>query len=87
MKAQTEEVPAETGEGVEKKVEAKPEEGTKEGELYPQGRKPVEEEEEEEVKGSTLEDYLKGKKSTHYKKEARKPEELKKTNIEKAQEK
>lgn len=42
-----------------------------------------EEPEEEEEKGISLQDYLANKKTTHFKKEARKPEELKKENIEK----
>jgi len=41
--------------------------------------------EEEEEKGLTLEDYLATKKVTTFKKEARKPEELKKANIEKGE--
>jgi hypothetical protein len=56
--------------------------------VYPEGKRVEEEEEEEEVKAKTLEDFLKEKKSaTHFKKEARKAEEVKKTNIEKAKEK
>jgi hypothetical protein len=40
--------------------------------------------EEEESKGKlTLEEYMASKKKTTFKKEARKPEEMKKTNVEK----
>lgn len=67
-------------EGEEKKASRK-EEGTKAEEVF------AEKEEEEEEKGLTMEEYLAGKKTAGYKKEARKPEELKKTNIEKGQEK
>ena len=42
--------------------------------------------EEEEVKGQTLEEYLAEKKLANIKKEGRKPEESKKTNIERVEE-
>jgi hypothetical protein len=54
---------------------------------YEEERKKREKEEEEEEKHLTLEQFYEGKKKTHFKKEARKPEELKKANIEKASEK
>lgn len=44
-------------------------------------------EEEEEAKVKTLDEFLAGKKTTNFKKEARKAEEVKKTNIEKTEEK
>jgi hypothetical protein len=50
--------------------------------------KKVEPEEEEEDNTLTLEEFMKQKKGTTIgKKEGRKPEEMKKTNIEKGQEK
>lgn len=71
------------------------EEETKEGEAKPKKEEGVKaeemfadkEEEEEEEKGLTIEEYMAQKKTAGYKKEARKPEEIKKTNIEKGQEK
>lgn len=44
-------------------------------------------EEEKEEKSKTLEEYFAEKKGTNYRKEARKAEEIKKTNIEKGAEK
>jgi hypothetical protein len=72
-----------SGEEVKEEGEEKPkkEEGTKAEEVFADAK------EEEEEKGLTLEEYFASKKTAGYKKEARKPEELKKTNIEKGQEK
>jgi hypothetical protein len=66
-----------TEEGSEQK---KPEVKTEE--VFADAKKEVEEEEE---KGTTLEDYLATHKKANFKKEARKPEELKKANIEKGE--
>ena len=68
-----------------KKVET---EGVKEEDAYEADRrKEREAEEAEDARTVTLDQFLAGKKNISYKKEARKPEEVKKTNIEKAGEK
>jgi len=56
--------------------------------IFEEERKEREKIEEEEEKHLTLDQFLASKKTaTSYKKESRKPEELKKANIEKATEK
>ena len=81
----------ETGETKPAKEDAKKAEtaeGVKEEDAYEADRRKQRElEEEEEAKTVTLDQFLAGKKNISYKKEARKPEEIKKTNIEKAGEK
>jgi len=83
-----EETTEETKEGEEKKTHhaieghKKEGEGVKGDEVFADAK-----EEEEPDTGLTLEDYMAQKKKSTLKKEARKPEELKKANIEKAQEK
>jgi len=68
----------ETKEGEEKKVVEKKEgEGVKGDEVFADAKV-----EEEPDVGLTLEDYMASKKKSTLKKEARKPEELKKVNIE-----
>lgn len=69
-------------EGEEEATEKPQEETVKEGEEKPR-EEPVEE--EEEKGGMTLEEYLAQRKTVNIKKEARKPEEIKKANIEKAE--
>lgn len=54
-------------------------------EAQPEEKEVKKQEEEEEEKGFTLNEYLAQKKKANFKKEARKPEELKKTGIEKVE--
>jgi len=73
----------EEGKTAEPKPEGEKEEGTKVDDIYEEERRKRMEEEEKEKNLRTLDDFLAGKKVSQFKKEARKAEEVKKTNIEK----
>ncbi len=78
--------PTEEGEVPAEEVKTAEEEEQKEEEAQEERyRDAPEEKEEEEEKGLTFQEYLAQKKKATFKKEARKPEELKKTGIEKVE--